>query len=151
MWKLSLVQASETDLPQEGLMPSLKCESWMRLRGAVDGGWSLGAHGVDFWRSVEGAGLKDEDGAVGGGGESGIETADADRACGMLKTGGSKVAGALAMNVQADEAGVAAGNFADVDGVVAVPGDPLGGSGTVGCEVDVVAHQQKGRSRRRHR
>ena len=39
-----------------------------------------GAGGVDFWGLVEGAGQKDEEGAIGGDGEVVIEIADADGA-----------------------------------------------------------------------
>src|ERR1700689_522744 len=42
-------------------------------------------------------------------------------------------------HAQANEGGVAAGKLADVNGVVAVPCDPVGGGRAVGCEMDRLA------------
>ena len=36
MLKLSLVQVSEAESPQDGVRPSLKWESWVRPGGAAD-------------------------------------------------------------------------------------------------------------------
>ena len=71
---------SETDLPQEGSTPSLK---WEELADAGDirgmnglGHFAPGAE--DFRRRAEGAGLKDKDRAIGGGGEAAFGAAGAD-------------------------------------------------------------------------
>ena len=96
-----------------------------------------GAGGVDFRGLVEGAGLKDEEGAIGGDGEAGSNSAD--RAGigeeGRGKAGGNALAGAIALQAEADETMDAVGELAGEDVLVVAPGDPFGGCRTAGSEI----------------
>ena len=88
-----------------------------------------GAGGVDLWRLVEGAGLKDEEGAIGSDGETAIEVADADRArVGEDWRGKARsdvCAGTVALELETDETVDAVCEFAGEDVLVIAPDDPL--------------------------
>src|ERR1700677_2443098 len=87
---------------------------------------------IDFGWLVERARLKDEEGAIGGGRETGIEAADTDfaRNCEDWRVEGCRSCRVM-RHSQSNETGVTTGKLADVNGVVAVPCDPVGGGWSV--------------------
>ena len=116
MWKFSLVHSSETDSPQEGLRPSLKWESCMRLAKSAGGFCCQRRLGrIDFGGLIEAAGLEDEKRAIGGDGEAVREDTRADRARDSEDgTDRSVAAIAILRDVDADELAVASSHFTDI-------------------------------------